>query len=873
MSWRDGLRERWRAWFGRDEAERAHEDEVRFHLERAIESNLRRGLAAREARRQALLAFGGEDRHAEAVRDGRGARWLDDVVRDVRQALRQLGRQKAYAATALASLALGIGATTAIFSVMSGLMLRPLPFAEPAGLVQLYGTSALVPRGDGVTNHAAYRERSRSLAALAGYEVSGRYLRDGRGVERVMVVRAEREFFNVLGVAAKLGRTFDVLDEPDVVVVGETFWKRRLAGDPSVIGRTVELDGRSFTVVGVMPATFQFPYRAASLLPGVAAHAMTDVWMPLVLQGGGRIRNVIGRLRPGVRPDVANAELDAIVQRLAVEDPERHAGRGVYLVALSDVVLPASTRRVILLLFGAAALVLTLACANVTNLSLVRATLRSREFAVRTALGAGRARVVRQFLTESLLLSVMGGLLALLLAWWGTGRVIHLARGWIPRAHELTVDWRVFAFLLALCTLVALVVGLAPAAFVAGRDVRSALQQAAGRTTMGVGQRRVRDGLVVAEIALAFVLALGSLLLVRELDRLRRTDSGMMTRNVLTLHVGRSGGMAADGQQYNEMAERVSRLPGVESAGFIQLLPLQNWGWTSNSTDFTRADTPPSLPEFPIELRYVTPGYFGALGIALRSGRFFTGADRPAAQPVVIINETLARLYFGNADPVGTVMNRGTIVGVVADVRQTHLDRPASPELYTPITQNFSLLSELGMTLVMRTRERPQSYVAEVRSIIQDADPGQAVFGVRTMEGVVSDSLADFVLYMVLITGFATLALVLAMTGTYGVMSYVSTSRTGEFAIRFAIGAGRSQVMRMVLVQGLRLAAAGIAVGLLATVAIPAVLRELPVSIRPPDLRMVLPVGTIVLFVALAACLLPARKASRVAPISALRDS
>jgi predicted permease len=798
----------------------------------------------------------------------------DEFVRDIRHAVRGLMRQRSHTAAVLTTLGLGIGATTAIFSVVSGLLLRPLPFADPERLFQMYGTSALFPQGDAVVDVTEYRSTAESLDGLVAYETTAGYVTHGSGPERVMTVRAESGFFAMLGIEPLLGRVFDGTDPATVVVVGESFWRERLGGDRSAIGRTIDLDEQPYTLIGVMPASFQFPYRAASLLPGAGAEARTDLWRPLYAGAGGRgrIGNVTGRLKAGVTLAAAEGELKRIAARLAEREPERHGGRSVQLVPLANVVVPASVRRPLLMLFAAVGLVLGLACANVTNLSLVRAALRAREIAVRSALGASRLHLIRPFLIESFLLSVLGGGLGLALAWWGTERVMRVAQARIPRAHEVGVDWRVFAFLLAVCALAAAVAGLAPALFAVRKDTRTVLQESGGAITVGTGQRRVRCGLVVAEVALAFVLAVGALLLVREFARLRDTDTGMRTRHVVTFHLGRRVGPADDGRRFYEIADRVAALPGISAAGFTQLLPLQNWGWTSNSTDFTQAGQPPQLPEFPIELRYVTPGYFDALGIAIRGGRGFTSADDRDAPPVIMINETLANLYFGADDPVGTRMNRGTIIGVVADVRQTHLDRPASPELYFPVAQNWSQVAELGMSLVVRTGDRPGASTEAIRSVIRDTDPGLAVFGVRTMDGVVAESLSDFTLYLALMTAFAVIALVLALTGTYGVVSSITASRTSEFAIRLALGADAKRVTRLVVAHGLGLTVLGLGLGLLALLAAAPLLQGLPVTVRPPDIKTAAPVAMVIVAVAVTACLIPAKRAACIAPAAVLRS-
>ncbi|MBI3682581.1 MAG: ABC transporter permease [Acidobacteria bacterium] len=809
-------------------------------------------------------------------------RWFEDLVQDLRFAVRSLAKHKAFAATAVSTLALGIGANTAIFTVVRGVVLRPLPFAEPDRLVQVYGTPAI--RGEAVEHLEEYRGQSESFDALAGYEVSARYLHGSAGAERVRTVAAERGFFSMLGVPPLAGRTFRSGDPATVAVAAEGFWKQRLGGDPSVIGMPVTLDGEPFTIIGVMPDSFQFPYGAASLLPGVASEARTDLWVPLdpPLQRNTRFSHVTGRLKAGIPLRAAESELAVIARRLATQYPDSYGTRGVRLAPLSEAVVARPVRRTLFVLFGAAAIVLALACANVMNLLLVRMTLRSREVAVRAALGAGSVRLVRQFLSESLVLSFAGGVAGLGLAWWGADRLMLLAAAHIPRAHEVSPDWHVFLFFLAACAFTATGFGLAPAILALRTGSQSFQQQPSSHTTMGPASRRLRDGLVVAEVALAFALAVGAAVLIRELIRLRNTDTGMVTRNVVTFHLGqrirfgvvrRGAPPATDVRQFYEIAERVAGLRGVRAAGFTQVFPLQNWGWSANLSDFVIRGRPATeSPPFAVELRYVTPGYFQALGIPIRKGRALTVRDNPDAPRVILINETLERRYFANQDPVGAETTRGTIVGVVGDVRQVTLDRPASPEIYYPIAQNWSQVPELGMTLVVSTQDRPEALADAIRSVIRDVNPNQAVFNVKTMDRVIADSLSGLTLYLSLMALFAALALILASTGIYGVISYVATSRVREFAIRVALGADRGRVTRLVLGQGIRLTAIGLGCGLLGALAATPLLRNLPVSVRPPDIITTAPVAVFLGGVALAACLVRARRVANADPLPALRN-
>jgi putative ABC transport system permease protein len=841
------------------------------------DDELRADIEAHRAMMDNPGRFGSSLQWREASHDVWGWRWLDDLRQDIRYALRSLGAHKAFTATAVVTLALGIGATSAIFSVVSALVFRPLPFADPERLVQIRGSSPLTPLGDAVNNREAYQREAASFATIVGYEAGARYLKRRDDAERVMTVRADARFFEMLGVPPLRGRTFGAADTPAVAVISEVFWREHLNGDPSALGTTLTLDDQPVTIVGIMPASFQFPYSAASLLAGVGSEARTDLWQPLErdTRPVSRIGSVTGRLKPGVSLAAAESELKAIASRLDAELPAAARGRSVYLEPLAEAVVAPAIRRVLFLMFGAVGLLLALACANVANLSLARMSVRAKEVAVRSALGAGRGRLVRQLVTESLVLSLVGGGLGLLIAAWGTAQLVQAAATSLPRAHEIGVDWRVFAFLLSVCTAAGLALGVAPAVMASRDDARatqSALQQANSRSTMSAGQRRVRDALVVAEVAMAFVLAIGAAMLVRELIRLRNTHPGMETANVLTMHLGHRMTPRTDVRQFYEVARRARELPGVRAAGFIQMLPLQNWGWTALSVDFVVRGRPPVTPVFPIQLRYVTPGYFEALGIPIVKGRGLTDRDEQGAERVILLNETLARRYFGDDDPIGQATTRGTIVGVVRDVRQQNLDRPSVPEIYYPVAQNWSQLSDLGMTLVVAARDRPEPLTEPLRAIVRSVNPELAIFNVRTMERVLDDSMADFTLYLSLIAGFAVLALVLALTGTYGVIAYLASARTKEFAIRSALGANAGRVTRLVLGRGVALTLMGLAIGLAAAVLAAPLVNGLPITVRPPSAATVVPVAAFIALAALAACLVPALRAARVSPMVALRD-
>ena len=810
--------------------------------------------------------------------DPRAWRWAEQLAQDVRFAVRALFGNPTFAVTAVLTLALATGATTAIFSIVNSVLLRPLPFADPDRLVQVYGRTWRDDRGaagDPLTGPVGSLELeefgrlNRSFDALVGYALGTRHLQGPAGSERLTAVAADLGLFSALGVEAIVGRPFRSDDPPDVAVISAGLWRRRFNGDPSLPGRTITLDGRAYTILGVMPEVFQFPYGAASMMPGALPESRTDLWVPLEplrASPAGALRrgrvSVIGRLKPGVAPEAAAAELSAIAAGIEQEQYRGTGFRvGVRLVPLSDEVV-GPVRRSLWLLFAAVGLVLAATCANMANLLLARMTVRAREVVTRAALGAGRPRLVRQFLAESLLLSLAGGLVGVAVARWGTNLLVALGSAKIPRAHEIALDWRAFGFLLLVCLVAAVLFVLAPALTAARIDVQRALRESGGRSTMGRGYGRMRDGLVVAEVAFAFVLGLGAVLLIRELIRLRSVETGMVTGNIITLHLT----PRAAARDYYAIEERVGQLAGVQAAGFTQLVPLQNWGWEA---DFS---IPGRIGEGrPVAgLRYVTPGYFRALGIPVLRGRAFSERDHAEAPPVILINDALARRYFPGADPVGITLDRGTIVGVVGDVRQVGLDRPAEPELYYPAAQNVTMASDIGMTLIVRTTGRPEPLVEQVRSAVRDVNPGLAIFNLRTMDQVLADSLWELNLYRWLIGLFAALALALAVIGLYGVMSYSVTARMREFAVRLSLGSDPVRLARLVLARGVRLASAGIAAGVLVALLVTPALESLSVRGRGHPATYA-GIAAALLAITLAACLLPAVRAARVDPAAALR--
>jgi putative ABC transport system permease protein len=776
-------------------------------------------------------------------------------MRDIRYATRALFRTPTLTLTVVLIMALGIGATTAVFTVANSVLFRPLPFADPERLVQ-FGTV-------GVLEFGAYRDQSRSFETLVSYGVINKTLYGDEAPERIAAVAAERGLFDLLGVRPLAGRTFNQSDPLNVAVVSQGFWQRRYGGRPSVDDWKIVLDGQPYTVIGIMPDGFQFPYRTT----------MTDVWIPTDLPRTEnwfqRIDVAVGRVRPGVTTEAAVAELRTIAQRL---EPlaKSNPSRTVQVTPLTETIVGRS-RTAVLTLLGAVTMVLLIACANVANLLLVRAEGRRREVAVRIALGAGRGRLFTQSLTESVVLAFAASIAAIFIALGMTKVLATMAAAQIPRAFEIGLDWTAFLFLLAVALATALAFGVVPALYATKADVAGTLNAASGRSSRGHGAVAINKALVVTEIALAFILLTGTGLLVRALMSLHRAPTGISAASVLTMRMESRGPypettaapgstLTAQGSYFKAVEERVSRVPGVRAAGVVTRLHVQSPGFTATFTVAGRPQ-PPNGGGEDVRLRDASPGYFRALGIPVRAGRMFSEAE-----PGILVNETLARQHFSGEDPVGRVLSRGTIVGVVGDVRQS-LRLPAEPEIYNPLAST----SYSAATLVVSAAIPAERLIAPIRAAIRDINPNQTVFDVKTMEQVISAAHADVDLSLWLIGLFAGLAFLLSVAGIYGVLSYAVTAREKEFGIRIALGADPSRMLRLVLAQGALLVGTGAVLGIGGALALTRFLRTLLYEVTPTD-PMTFTIATLTLVgVTMLACLIPASRAIAVDPIDVLR--
>lgn len=802
---------------------------------------------------------------------------MEALLQDIRYAARRLVKSPAFTLAALATLALGIGATTAIFSVVDAVLLRPLTFQDPSRLVVVWERFAARHQETNVVNPANYldwRDRATSFSDLAAFGWSQQNF-TGDVPELVQGRSVTANFFRTLGLVPLLGRGFTPAEAapggPNVIVLSYGLWRRRFGGDSSVVGRSVPVSGGSVLVLGVMPPQLrQMPWGTE------------EYWEPFRLDEGDRSRRgryamVVGRLKPGVPVARAQAEMDVITRSLEQEHPEFDTGWSANVISLTDQVV-GSARRALLVVLGAASLVLLIAAANVGNLMQVRAEARGRELAVRTALGASRPRLARQWLVESTLVSLGGGAAGVLLAQWGVDLLVAAAPPGIPRLAEIAVDTRVLAVAAVVSLAVGIAAGLPAALGVTTRGLADALRGGSGRATADRHARRWRNGMVVAQLSLALVLLSGAGLLVRSLQRLSAIEPGFEPDRVTSMTVDLPQATYGDGARqaafYQQLTDRIHDYPGVSEVGAISLVPLVPQG---AATRFTVVGRPAPKPGewTSADIRIVEPGYFAAMRIPLVRGRAFTTADRSDAPPVIVVNQTMARQYWPGADPVGARLQvswthpdaRPEIIGVVGDVRTSALDADLRPMVYYVEAQEPTGY----LTLVVRHSGNPAALASAVRNAVRDLDRDVPLTDVATMSTRLTRSMADRRYPMLLLSGFAGLAVVLAAVGLYGLLSYAVSRRSREIGVRVALGAGRGAVLRMVLGDGVRLTLAGILIGAAGSALGARALGRLLYGIGPTDPVTFVAVAALLVAVALVASYVPASRATRVDPVVALR--
>ena len=802
---------------------------------------------------------------------------MEILLQDLRYAVRMLRKKPSFTVIVVLALAIGIGANTAIFSVVNAILLRPLPYknADRISMIWMDNPKLGVSQDwHSYPNYIDYKEQNQSYEDMAAFNDRSFNLTGTGDPVRVVGVWATASMFSVLGVEPALGHTFtEAEEEPGkdlVVVLSNGLWQRRFGGDPGIVGKSINMNGVNRTVLGVMPASFTFPEKK------------TELWIPLAISPQRKqARNAIsykavGRLKPGVTIEQARADMGAIAKRL--DDQYFQSGYGINLVPLHDQETR-TVRPALLVLLGAVAFVLLIACANVANLLLARAALREREVAIRVALGAGRSRIIRQVLTESALLSLVGGAAGLLLAVWGLKLLLAWSPADIPRLDQTGIDGRVLAFTLAVSLVTGLIFGLAPALQSSKSDPNESLKEGGRGSTGGVGGRRVRNLLVVSEIALSLILLIGAGLLIKSFMRLQQFEFGFNPDNLLTMRVQLPGSKYRDGKQvvafYQQLLERLDAVPGVQSAGTISSVFIDD---TPNSTNFSIEGRPVPVGAEQIEVPFdsISPSYFKVMGIPLLRGREFDNRDVEGSTPVVIINDTFARRFFAGEDPIGKRFVYGspdpknpwiTIVGVVGDMRRTGFDRPVRPETFLPEAQN----PDNALTIVARTATEPAGLAGALRNEVWSIDKDQSVYDIKTMHQTLSEMMSQRRFNMLLLGLFAAVALTLAAVGIYGVISYSVTQRSHEIGIRIALGAQSSDVLRMVVGQGMLLAGIGVSSGLIAAFALTQLMSSLLFGVRAADPVTFALISLLLIGVALVACLVPARRATRIDPMVALR--
>jgi putative ABC transport system permease protein len=798
---------------------------------------------------------------------------MNSLWQDLRYGARMLFKQPGFTLIPVLTLALGIGANTAIFSVVNTVLLRPLPFKEPDSLVMIRETK--LPQfpefSVSAGNFLGWQKQNTVFERMAAYTGASFNLVGVGDPEQIPGMRVTDGFFAMLGAQPQIGRDFlSEEDQPgrnNVVILSHGLWQRRFGGEAKILNQTLTLNGQSYTVIGVMPASFRFGGRE-------------PIWTPMAFttqqaqNHGGHYLSAIGRLKPGVTLDQARAEMVTIAGRLATQYPEANAGWNVKLMSLLEFSVR-SIKPALLVLLAAVAFVLLIACVNVANLLLVRAASRQRELAIRTALGAGRARIMRHLLTESVLLALLGGGVGLLLAKWGMDLLLALAPQDLPRLSGVSLDGRALAFTAAITLLTGVIFGLFPALQASKPNLNETLKDAGRGSSDGGRRQLVRSSLVVLEVASALVLLVGAGLMIKSFWQLLKVDPGFNPDNALTLSVALPRTKYPEETQqvafFQQLLEKVSALPGVQAAGISNAMPLGN-DYVAGFEIEGRPPLPPGAGQS-TNFYAVSPDYFKAMGITLRRGRLFTERDTKDSPRVAVVNETMAQKIFPNEDPTGKRIKFGRnadsyeIVGIVADVKQYGLDQVTPLQTYEPHTQQ----TFPAMTLVVRTAGPPTEMTAAIRNAVLELDKEQPIANVSTLAQSLSTSIAQQQFSMLLLGVFAAVALLLAAVGIYGVLSYAVTQRTHEIGIRMALGAGRREVLKLVVGHGLRLTLLGVAAGLATAFALTRLMKTLLFGVSATDPLTFGLIALLLIAVALLACYLPARRATQVDPLVALR--
>jgi putative ABC transport system permease protein len=802
-----------------------------------------------------------------------GARQMfANLLTDARYALRQWRKTPGFSTVAVLTLAFGIGATTAIFSVVNAVMLRPLPYPDAERLVSVfeivpqYGRFSVAPG-----NFLDWRQQNRVFDHIAAYANGSDTYVGADGPERLLMSSVSWDVFEAIGISPALGRGFraeeDLPGRNAVIVISHGMWQRRFGGDGGILGRSVTLSGAPVTVVGVMPQGFFFPSREV------------EFWRPIALDTakatrGGHYLGVIGRVKPGVSLEQANAEMNKIALQLGTQFPKTNANESAEAVEMRELIV-GPVRPMLLTLLAAVGVVILIACANVANLLLVRASVREKEIAIRTALGAGRGRLIGQMLTESLILAIGGGALGILLAYLAIGPIQRLGAASIPRVLEVALDRTVLTFAVAISMATGILFGIAPAWQASRAGIGGVLKEG-GRSSASSGGRWLRHALLVGEVALSLVLLVGASLLLRSFAKVTGVDPGFRSDGVLAFRVALPPRSYPESHQrdrfFDQLMPALAATPGIESAGMIQTAPMRG----SYMLSFSVQGRPPARPgeELSANYRVASEGYFKTLSIPLKRGRLFTGHDTATSPQVALVSEAFARRHFPDEDPIGRGIGIGNgsnalyeIVGIVGDVHHDGLDDSAAPTMYVPYRQDgFST-----MWVMVKTSGDPTAYAGAVRRAVRAIDSGLPAYSIVPLDTILSDSIAQRRFSMLLLALFASVALFLASVGLYGVVAYTVSQRTQEIGVRMAIGAQRGDVLRMVLGGGMKLAFLGIAIGVAAALALAGLVSSMLFGVTPFDPASYAATSLLLLTVAALACYVPARRAMRVDPLIALR--
>lgn len=864
--------------FGRARREREFQQELEAHLQLHIDDNLRVGMTEDEARRDALLQLGGVEPLKESMRDRWTLSWLETWWQDLRYSLRSLRRNPGYSTTAALSIALGIGASVSIFTVADGVLLRPLPYKDPSNLMMVWEANHKSVKSDqnvvSPANYLDWKARSRTFEHLAAIRYVNSVLSDGHRAEELKKQAMTANLLPMLGVQPYRGRVFtEEEDRPGrdtVVLISHRLWQSWFGGDESVLGRKVMINSTPRTIIGIMPPGFYFRNRE------------TDLWEPFGIdparnyrQTSGRYILVTGRLKPGATRAQAQAEMTAIAGQLEAANPEFNKNWTVNVESLRDS-LVGKARTSLLVLLGSVGLLLLVACANVANLMLARCANRQREMAVRASMGAGRWRVIRQLLTESVLLSFLGGAAGVLLARWMVIGLLTFAPRMLTDASEIRMDARILLFAVGLSTLTGILFGFAPAWSTTRFNLFEVMRQSGGTVSR---RGNLRAWLVGAEVALSVILLTGAGLLFQSLTGLQSVPSGLQPENLLTFRVSLPAARYQPPYRrtvfFAQLLDRLSQIPGVQSAGAVSYLPFDGLA-AGTHTSIQGRPTPRAGEELLSVIRTVMPGYFRTMGIPVKQGRDFSATDNEEKAPMrFIVNEAYVKKFLQGSDPLNTSINAlmgdknpyGQIIAVVGDVKEGSLDKPAQPTIYYPHAQ----LIYGGMTLLVKASADPRSLIEPARRIVQELDPAQPIAEVRTMDEVLGETLSRQRFSALLVVGFSILSLLLAAVGVYGVLAYSVTERTREIGLRLALGARPARITAQVVAAGARFVLAGTLAGIAGAFALAGLLQGLLFGVEPRDPATFAAVPAVLLAVALLAAYLPARRAGRLDPMSALR--